>query len=81
MLLAVIVLSIPALVTSAPWLSNMLPVATPIALASLPVAFVLGLLRSRLSVAAVGHPVVELGSSPQPTNYARRWHTLCMILR
>jgi len=77
MLLAVIVLSIPALVTSAPWLNNVLPVATPIALASLPVAFVLGLLRSRLSVAAVGHLVVELGTSPPPDQLrASLAHTL-----
>jgi signal transduction histidine kinase len=64
MLLAVIFLSIPALITSAPWLQNVLPIASPIALASLPVTFVIGLLRSRLSVAAIGHLVVELGASP-----------------
>jgi signal transduction histidine kinase len=64
MLLAVVLLSIPALITSAPWLQSVLPIATPIALASLPVTFVIGLLRSRLSIAAIGHLVVELGASP-----------------
>jgi len=64
MLLAVIVLSTPALVAAVPWLGNVQPVATPLVLASLPVAFVIGLLRSRLAVAEVGHLVVELGSSP-----------------
>ncbi len=64
MLLAVIVLSTPALTTSAPWLQNVLPIATPIALASLPITFVVGLVRSRLAVAAIGHLVVELGASP-----------------
>ena len=64
MLLAVILLSIPALITSAPWLKDALPIVAPIALASLPITFVIGLLRSRLSVAAIGHLVVELGASP-----------------
>jgi signal transduction histidine kinase len=64
MLLAVILLSIPALITSAPWLHAALPIVAPIALASLPITFVIGLLRSRLSVAAIGHLVVELGASP-----------------
>lgn len=64
MLLAVILLSLPALITEAPWLKSVLPIVTPIALASLPVTFVIGLLRSRFSVAAIGHLVVELGASP-----------------
>ena len=64
MLLAAIVLSLPGLVGSTPVLSSIVPFATPVALASLPGAFVLGLLLSRLSVADVGHLVVELGASP-----------------
>lgn len=70
MVLAVIVLSIPSLGSAAPWLPGVLPVVTPIALASLPVTFVIGLLRSRLAVAAIGHLVVELDSSP-PADHLR----------
>ena len=66
MLLAALALTVPGLFVSAPWLDAAMPVITPIALTSLPIAFVLGLLRSRLNVAAVGHLVVELGSSPPP---------------
>ncbi|MGA3185120.1 MAG: histidine kinase [Candidatus Dormibacteria bacterium] len=66
MLLAAILLSLPSVRGLVPGLQNALPVFTPIALASLPVAFVFGLLRSRLAVASAGHLVVELGSSPPP---------------
>jgi signal transduction histidine kinase len=66
MLLAAILLSLPGLIGSAPGLESAVPVFTPIALASLPVAFVFGLLRSRLAVASAGHLVVELGASPPP---------------
>jgi signal transduction histidine kinase len=66
MLLAAILLSLPGVVGSAPVLSSAVPYLTPIALASLPVSFIFGLLRSRLAVADVGHLVVELGASPPP---------------
>ena len=66
MLLAAILLSLPAVIGLAPGLEKAVPVFTPIALASLPIAFVFGLLRSRLAVASAGHLVVELGSSPPP---------------
>src|ERR1017187_2772379 len=66
MLLAAILLSLPGVIGSAPGLESAVPVFTPIALASLPLAFVFGLLRSRLAVASAGHLVVELGSSPPP---------------
>jgi signal transduction histidine kinase len=66
MLLAAILLSLPGVIGSAPGVESAVPVFTPIALASLPVAFVFGLLRSRLAVASAGHLVVELGSSPPP---------------
>jgi signal transduction histidine kinase len=66
MLLAAIVLSLPGVIGLAPGLEDAVPVFTPIALASLPLAFVFGLLRSRLAVASAGHLVVELGSSPPP---------------
>jgi signal transduction histidine kinase len=66
MLLAAILLSLPGVIGLAPGLENAVPVFTPIALASLPLAFVFGLLRSRLAVASAGHLVVELGSSPPP---------------
>ena len=66
MLLAAILLSLPGVIGLAPGVENAVPVLTPIALASLPLAFVFGLLRSRLAVASAGHLVVELGSSPPP---------------
>jgi signal transduction histidine kinase len=66
MLLAALALIVPDLLHATPWLSDAMPWVIPIALASLPIAFVVGLLRSRLAVAAVGHLVVELGSSPPP---------------
>jgi len=66
MLLAAILLSLPGVIGLAPGLENAVPVLAPIALASLPLAFVFGLLRSRLAVASAGHLVVELGSSPPP---------------
>jgi len=66
MLLAAILLSLPGVTSLAPGLEKAVPVFTPIALASLPLAFVMGLLRSRLAVASAGHLVVELGSSPPP---------------
>jgi signal transduction histidine kinase len=66
MLLAAILLSLPGVIGLASGLEKAVPVFTPIALASLPLAFVFGLLRSRLAVASAGHLVVELGSSPPP---------------
>ena len=63
-------LNVTGLAISPPWLSDALPALTPVALASLPVCFLVGLLRTRLSTLAVGHLVVELGARP-PTDKLR----------
>jgi hypothetical protein len=62
MLLVAILLSLPGVIGLAPGLEKAVPVFTPIALASLPVAFVFGLLRSRLAVASAGRQDALLSS-------------------
>ena len=62
----VLALNAVGLVTSPAWLNAALPALTPLALMTLPVAFIVGMARSRLSRLAVGHLVVELREAPTP---------------
>jgi signal transduction histidine kinase len=59
-LFLVVALNIENSAVSPQWLTQVLPVLTPIAMATLPLAFVVGLARSRLASLGVGHLVVEL---------------------
>ena len=60
----VLALNAVGLVTSPDWLNAALPALTPLALMTLPLAFLAGMVRSRLSRLAVGPLVVELREAP-----------------
>jgi signal transduction histidine kinase len=59
-LFLVVALNIENSAFSPQWLTQVLPGLTPIAMATLPIAFAVGLARSRLASLGVGHLVVEL---------------------
>jgi len=56
----VLALNLVGLVASPDWLINALPVLTPIALMTAPIAFLAGMIRSNLARLAIGPLVVEL---------------------
>jgi len=62
----VVALNVVGLAISPDWLTAALPALTPVALMTLPVAFLAGLARSNLARLAVGHLVVELRDAPAP---------------
>ena len=57
-------LNLVNLVSSPDWLKASLPVLTPLGLLTLPLAFLIGLVRTRLSRLSVGPLVVELQEAP-----------------
>jgi signal transduction histidine kinase len=63
-LTVVVALNIVGLVVSPAWLTAALPGLTPVAVMTLPIAFLIGLARSSLGRLAVGHLVVELRDAP-----------------
>ena len=63
---AVLALDAVGLVKYPDWLSAALPAITPLAILTLPLAFLAGLVRSNLARLAVGHLVVEIGSASTP---------------
>lgn len=60
---AVLALDAVGLVEYPDWLSAALPAITPLAILTLPLAFLAGLVRSNLARLAVGHLVVEIGAA------------------
>jgi signal transduction histidine kinase len=60
LLAIVLALNLVGLVASPAWLVNALPVLTPIALMTAPIAFLAGVIRSNLARLAIGPLVVEL---------------------
>ncbi|HET9050317.1 MAG TPA: histidine kinase, partial [Candidatus Dormibacteraeota bacterium] len=66
-ILAVIVgLNVTSLITSPVWLNSALATLTPVAVMTLPIAFLAGILRAGLARLAIGHLVVELREPPLP---------------
>ena len=63
---AVLALDAVGLVRYPDWLSAALPAITPLAILTLPLAFLAGLVRSNLARLAVGHLVVEIGEASTP---------------
>jgi signal transduction histidine kinase len=60
---AVLALDAVGLVRYPDWLANALPAITPLAILTLPIAFLAGLVRSNLARLKVGHLVVEIGEA------------------
>lgn len=65
-ILVIVALQVDGFAFSPSWLPGVLNVVTPLALATLPVAFVAGLVRTRLMSTGVGHLVVELSGASEP---------------
>lgn len=63
---AVLALDAVGLVTYPDWLATALPAITPIAILTLPIAFLIGLVRTNLARLKVGHLVVEIGDASTP---------------
>ena len=63
---AVLALDAVGLVKYPDWLSAALPAITPLAILTLPLAFLAGLVRTNLARLAVGHLVVEIGAVSTP---------------
>ncbi|MBV8526858.1 MAG: sensor histidine kinase [Candidatus Dormibacteraeota bacterium] len=63
---AVLALDAVGLVRYPDWLSAALPAITPLAILTLPLAFLAGLVRTNLARLAVGHLVVEIGAASTP---------------
>ncbi|HEX6537871.1 MAG TPA: histidine kinase, partial [Candidatus Dormibacteraeota bacterium] len=63
---AVLAIDAVGLVAFPGWLSSALPEITPLAVLTLPIAFLVGLVRSNLARLAVGHLVVEIGRASTP---------------
>lgn len=63
---AVLALDAVGLVKYPDWLSAALPAITPLAILTLPLAFLAGLVRTNLARLAVGHLVVEIGAASTP---------------
>jgi hypothetical protein len=63
---AIISLNVVGVVGGLDWLLNISPILTPLALMTLPVGFLIGVVNAELARGAVGNLIVELGRGPLP---------------